>query len=323
VTAIKEEISSDPHKRMKVSILGMQDEYFSHVVSTVTFAVLHTINTDGVYMNFNQREAIRTLHYGESIKVGIKFKTRWWEQKVVKNPQLGGASRTDRQSRVVVYPSYGLNEEGPGVLLVAYNWWVPLYSPLSPICRIVLSLLFCNRDQDASRFGSLIENHNSRTEHPDPGRIRSPSEQVLLDQIYQDLAILHTPDNTNPKEVEKFKKMLIDDTLDYHAFNWYHNPFTMGAFAQFAPGQFSTLYADILQPAGRHGNFHFAGELASHHHAWVSGALDSATRVVSHISKGLNIKPDQKHGAAFPRSLVFDSQDIADKWHLWGLVEEA
>jgi Flavin containing amine oxidoreductase len=56
----------------------------------------------------------------------------------------------------------------------------------------------------------------------------------------------------------------------------------MGAFAHFAPGQFSTFFADIVQPAG-HGRFHFAGEVASPYHAWVSGALDSAKRAVAEI----------------------------------------
>jgi len=125
VTAVAEEVSQSSLKCMKVSVPDKEDEYFSHVVSTVTFAVLRTINTSGVNMNFNQRDAIRALNYGQSIKVGIKFKTRWWEQNVTMAPQLGGASRTDRQSRVV-YPSYGLNETGPGVLMVAYNWWVSL-----------------------------------------------------------------------------------------------------------------------------------------------------------------------------------------------------
>ncbi|KIM41682.1 hypothetical protein M413DRAFT_444930 [Hebeloma cylindrosporum] len=305
VTAVTEEFSLIPNRRMKVSVLDQEDEYFSHVVSTVTFAVLRTINTDGVRMNFNQREAIRALNYGHSIKVGIKFKTRWWEGNVTKAPQVGGASRTDRQSRVVVYPSYGLNETGPGVLMVSYNW-----------------------DQDAARFGALIHNTVARSEHPDPSRPRSASEKVLLDQLYQDLAVLHTPNNANLEDVAKFKKMLIDDTLDFHAFNWYANPFTMGAFAQFGPGQFSTLYADILQPAGRYGNFHFAGELASHHHAWVAGALDSATRVASHIVMDHRrpIPQDGRLAAEarpLPKSLVFDSHESAANWHLWGLVEEA
>ena len=151
-----------------------------------------------------------------------------------------------------------------------------------------------------------------------------PSEDILLNQIYQDLAILHAPDNTNPESVEKFRKMLIKETLDFHGFDWYHNQFTIGAFAQFAPGQFSTLYADILQPAGRYGNFHFAGELASHHHAWVAGALDSAIRVVNHIDHN-HQGPTWAHAgrrAKIPRSLVFDSDESANNWHLFGLVEE-
>ena len=135
VTAITEESSGDPLQRMKVSVLG-KEEYFSHVVSTVTLSVLCTINTAGVRMNFNQREAMRALNYGQLIKVGIKFKTRWWEQNIINAPQVGVASRTDRQVRVVVYPSYGLNDTGPGVLMVSYNWWVPL----SPACPIVLNL---------------------------------------------------------------------------------------------------------------------------------------------------------------------------------------
>ncbi|KAH9483491.1 Putative bifunctional amine oxidase [Psilocybe cubensis] len=298
VTAISEQTTLDPCKRMRVSIHGQGDEYFSHVVSTVTFSVLRTIDTDGVQMNFGQREALRALNYGQSIKIAMKFKNRWWENKnVVKSSQAGGASRTDRQSRVVVYPSYGLNEDGPGVLMVSYNW-----------------------DQDAARFGSLIKNTESRTEHPTPGRTPTKFEQVLLDQIYEDLTILHAPDKQKRAE---FKKKLIDDTLDFHAFDWYHNPYTMGAFAQFTPGQFSTLYADILQPAGRHGNFHFAGELASHHHAWVAGAIDSANRAVGHIEQDHFTKAKwYKAGSKVPRSLVFDSDDSMVLYHLLGKVTE-
>lgn len=311
VTAVSEEFSwQNPLRRMKVSVQDKEDEYFSHVVSTVTFSVLRTIDTAGVNMNFNQREAMRALNYGQSIKVGIKFKTRWWEQDIAKAPQVGGASRTDRQVRVVVYPSYGLNETGPGVLMVSYNW-----------------------DQDAARFGSLMRNTESRSEQPKPDRSRTPWERILLDQIYQDLAVLHTPDNSNPEDVKAFKQMLIQDTLDFHAFDWYNNPFTMGAFAQFTPGQFSTLYADILQPAGFYGNFHFAGELASHHHAWVAGALDSAARVACHIEMDQRSRTHPTLGgepiklkrgvSPLPKSLVFDSQEVADSWHVFGLVEEA
>ncbi|KXN90704.1 hypothetical protein AN958_03989 [Leucoagaricus sp. SymC.cos] len=296
VTAVAEDSMCfpDPSRRMKVSIQGRKYEYFSHVVSTVSFAALRTVDTDDVFMNYGQREAMRVLYYGDAIKVGIKFKTRWWEKDAVKYKQLGGASNTDRQSRAVVYPSYGLEEEGPGVLLVSYNW-----------------------GQDATRFGALIKN-SDWTKQLDPARVRPQSEEVLLEQIYQDLAVMHTPDNFDSEEVKKFKETLIEDTLDYHTFDWSRSPFTMGAFAEFHPGQFSTLFADILQPAGVFGNFHFAGELASHHHGWVGGALDSAMRVVEQIvmDLGLGLTSDKD------RSLVFDSQTSADEWHLWGMVEE-
>jgi len=90
------------------------------------------------------------------------------------------------------------------------------------------------------------------------------------------------PEKPDPEEVKRFKKMLIEDTLDFHAFDWYHNLFTMGAFAQFSPGQFSTLYADILLPTGCYGNFHFAGELDSHHHAWVA-VISTRARVLEDL----------------------------------------
>lgn len=134
-----------------------------------------------------------------------------------------------------------------------------------------------HRHQDAQRFGALIHNPDW-SEQLDPHRERPASEKVLLEQIYKDLAVLHYDED----KVEAAKAQLRADTLDYHAFSWYNNPYTMGAFAHFAPGQFSTLYEDILQPAG-YGSFHFAGEVASHHHAWIAGALDSAERVVYEI----------------------------------------
>jgi monoamine oxidase len=105
----------------------MQSEYFAHVVSTVSFAKLGTINTDQVLMTYKQRQAIRTLNYGTAVKVAIKFKTRWWEKNGLN--QRGGVSYTDRQSRVVVYPSYGIGEDGPGVLMVTYNWCVGFPTP--------------------------------------------------------------------------------------------------------------------------------------------------------------------------------------------------
>jgi hypothetical protein len=92
----------------------------------------------------------------------------------------------------------------------------------------------------------------------------------------------------------------------------------MGAFARFAPGQFSHFFADIVQPAG-HGRFHFAGEVASYHHAWVAGALDSAVRVVWEMLRWDYpiLLPDFKN-----RSLVFSDDEKAEMQFVKGLYSK-
>jgi hypothetical protein len=117
---------------LSVRVTGQLPEYFTHVVSAVSFANLGTINTDRVLMSYKQRQAIRTLGYGPAVKVGIKFKTRWWEKSGIN--QRGGSSYTDRQSRVVVNPSYGIGDPGTGVLMATYNWCVYFPIPSCPAC---------------------------------------------------------------------------------------------------------------------------------------------------------------------------------------------
>ncbi|PPR01357.1 hypothetical protein CVT24_006311 [Panaeolus cyanescens] len=275
---------------MKVDVAGKGVQIYSHVVSTVPFSNLSMINTDKVKMSYAQRQAIRSLTYGSSVKIGIKFKSRWWEQNGQK--MRGGSSYTDRPIRVVVYPSYGIGEDGPGVLIVSYTW-----------------------SQDASRLGSLIKNPDW-SEQLDPNRIRPESEELLLQRVYEDLSALHDI------PVQQLKA----DTLDYHAFNWYNNPYTMGAYAFFGPGQFDTIYKSVIEPSAR-GRFHFAGEAASTHHAWIAGALDSAKRSVNEILQ-LDFphylpKFQEEHGI----SVAFSDEEQAKKQFIKGVfateLEEA
>ncbi|KAF8534739.1 hypothetical protein BDD12DRAFT_858949 [Trichophaea hybrida] len=241
-----------PTSLMKITVRDhpeFDSKEYSHVISTIPFSCLRCVDLTGSNLDYKQKQALRCLNYGAGIKVGIKFKTRWWQDEKLFPPQMGGVSSTDRQSRVVVYPSYGLKDDptDPGVLIAAYNW-----------------------TQDAYRFGSLITFKDwSKKMHTQEVR---ESEKFLLDQVYNDLAALHgkTPD------------WYKDQTLDYYAYDWYRNEYTMGAFALFGPGQFDDLYPEITKPAAR-GNLHFAGEAASTHHAWISGALDSAWRCVHEI----------------------------------------
>jgi hypothetical protein len=117
------------------------------------------------------------------------------------------------------------------------------------------------------------------------------------------------------------EKTLREDTLGYHAFDWYHNPYTMDAFAQFAPGQFSTFYSSIVHPAGN-GRFHFAGEVASPHHAWVAGALDSVKRVVKEIIFLDFPKEVSKFNEEYKGSFVFTDQKRFEEQIFRGLFSK-
>ena len=76
--------------------------------------------------------AIRSIHFESLFKMGLRFKTRFWER-VGEIPCCGGQSTTDLPIRWIVYPSNGIGDDGPGVLLV-YSWmtdadaWLPLTS---------------------------------------------------------------------------------------------------------------------------------------------------------------------------------------------------
>lgn len=66
--------------------------------------------------------AIRSIHVEPLYKIGLRFKTRFWEDALrVKTPCFGGQSVTDLPSRWVVYPSNGIGSKGPGVLIL-YSW---------------------------------------------------------------------------------------------------------------------------------------------------------------------------------------------------------
>ena len=69
-----------------------------------------------------KEDAIRACNIMPLYKLGLQFKTRFWEDpKKVENPTYGGQSTTDLPSRWIVYPSYGIKEGGKGVLLT-YSW---------------------------------------------------------------------------------------------------------------------------------------------------------------------------------------------------------
>ena len=278
VTSVYMTNPNDPTSNMKIKIQTkntvlaktISEQEFSHVISTIPFSALRSVDISGCNLEYKQRMALRCLNYGPSVKVGIKFKTRWWQTDEF-GKQMGGQSSTDRPSRVIVYPSYGTDDpvDKPGVLIAPYNWFVcHLYSLGAELLTSYI------RTQDSLRFAPFIEIKDWSDNELPPDRPHPPYEERLLDQIYQDLAAIHG------KPPAWFK----EQTCDYYAFDWIGSLETVGAFAYFGPGQFSSIYPTITTPAAS-GNFHFGGEVASKHHAWVAGALESAERCVDEIRR--------------------------------------
>ncbi|WP_292924528.1 flavin monoamine oxidase family protein, partial [Novosphingobium sp. SCN 63-17] len=61
--------------------------------------------------------AIRAVPYSTSVKVGLEFKRRFWEQ----DDQIyGGITYTDLPMSQISYPSTRYGDKGPGVLLGCY-----------------------------------------------------------------------------------------------------------------------------------------------------------------------------------------------------------
>eukprot|EP01133_Synstelium_polycarpum_P001203 gene1203-1388_t len=99
---------------------------YDHVISTVPLGIMQRMDTTECNISFKKRQAYRVLGYSHSVKVGMSFRSRWWENASVMNgrPIFGGQTSTDLPMTSVNYPSYGINSttSGPSALIVAYTW---------------------------------------------------------------------------------------------------------------------------------------------------------------------------------------------------------
>jgi monoamine oxidase len=110
---------------------------FDRVIMAIPPAALRMIDTP--QWSPTKMQAIRAMHYEPLYKIGLRFKTRFWEQ--LPQPAMGGQSATDLPMRWCVYPSYGLGDSGAGVLLL-YSWMSDAYNwlPQSQEERVRLAL---------------------------------------------------------------------------------------------------------------------------------------------------------------------------------------
>ena len=81
------------------------------------------------------QNAINALYYDASVKVGLQFKRRFWEQD---NAIYGGISFTDQPNAMIGYPSTDYFSSGKGVLLGAYTFGANAfqYAAMSPQERV-------------------------------------------------------------------------------------------------------------------------------------------------------------------------------------------
>ncbi|KAG1811842.1 flavin-containing amine oxidoreductase-domain containing protein [Suillus subaureus] len=130
-------ISQGGEDTMEVSVRGGPSRTYSHVISTIPLPCLRTIDLSGAGLNVMQKNALRKLQYGPSIKVGVRFQSAWWTDRF---GIVGGQSFTDLPIRTIVYPSYGVDSASPSTVLIASYCWT----------------------NDAERLGALIgtEVHN-------------------------------------------------------------------------------------------------------------------------------------------------------------------
>jgi monoamine oxidase len=225
---------------------------YDHVISTLPLGILRDLDTSSLGLSLKKRMAMRMLAYSSSVKIAIKFKTRWWQSpiKMGGKPIMGGQTFTDLPIRKVIYPSYGINcTNAPGILTVSYTW-----------------------AQDATRIGS-------RVTPKIPSQRSQMSESKLIADALDQLALIHGA----------FVKQ--EYANDYFVMNWNDNPLSMGAFSLFGPAEYQALYRNLIK-AEANGFMHMAGEYASVHHGWLEGAVNSAYRSVMEILMKENMQSE-------------------------------
>ena len=260
VTMIKREPEREGQNDMIVRVGPAKDDekdedrrYYSAVFVSTTLAAMQRMDLTGATLNYGTKVAIRSLRYGTSCKVGIKFKEPWWIND--SNIDNGGVAQTDLPLRMCVYPSYNIKDghDKEAVLLSSYTW-----------------------GSDAQRFAALISKENKTTKE------KQEAEEELKEVLCHDLALLHCPQKNGEKDEIAYQalyKKIKALYIEHHAYDWGADKYMSGAFAHFGPGQFAKMYTDIIFPhAG--GKLFIIGEAASKHHAWIVGALESAVRGV-------------------------------------------
>ncbi len=123
-------------------------------IITVPYSVLQFIDIQPFdSISSGKWKAIKELNYVSSVKIGLEFKSKFWETNNT------GNIITDLPLRYTYKPSHNIGESGPGVLLASYSWGqnANLWSSLSEEERIREALMGLSRV-----YGNQVYNEFSR-----------------------------------------------------------------------------------------------------------------------------------------------------------------
>jgi monoamine oxidase len=108
-------------------------------VCTIPLSILSQLPLD---VGGRMKAAIDAVPYAASVKIGLQFKRRFWEED---EAIYGGISYTDLPIRQIAYPNTGFNSTGRGVLLGAYLFDGPNayeFTSMPPAERIARAVEF-------------------------------------------------------------------------------------------------------------------------------------------------------------------------------------
>jgi monoamine oxidase len=119
---------------------------------TIPLSVLSQIGMD---VGSPMLDAINAVPYQASVKTGLQFKRRFWEQD---EGIYGGITHTDLPIRQIAYPNSNYGSAGKGVLLAAYAFgpYAFEFTSLPPVERIKLAIA-CGA-QIHPQYGAEYEN---------------------------------------------------------------------------------------------------------------------------------------------------------------------
>ncbi|KAJ5338908.1 flavin-containing amine oxidase [Penicillium brevicompactum] len=155
-------IRDDPNGKVRLSIGGdfPRTMTVDKVVMATPLCSLKTM-LERPRWSFAKEQAISAAYYEPLYKMGLHFRTRFWEKSA--RPCFGGQSTTDLRVRWVIFPSNDLGSNGSGVLLV-YSWMADatLWNTLTFEERVDLALhnleeFFGEQDEDIHVSEEFIE----------------------------------------------------------------------------------------------------------------------------------------------------------------------